>query len=132
MINDLNFFMSKNNRWVLLRHIGAPNDPLGMHYDLLLEDGDSCRTWRLQDIPLIDAPPQKVVRGAPHKLIWLEQFTAKLSGGRGSVERVLKGFFVGEIPSQGSSELSLELHSNKLNCLLVITDSECSLRSLAN
>ena len=30
-------------RYSLLRHTGAPDDPSGCHYDLLLEDGETCR-----------------------------------------------------------------------------------------
>ena len=42
-------------RYALLRHTGAPDDPGGCHFDLLLEDGATCRTWRLADVPSIDA-----------------------------------------------------------------------------
>jgi len=38
-------------RYALLRHTGAPDDPSGCHFDLLLENGDHCRTWRLADVP---------------------------------------------------------------------------------
>ena len=38
-------------RYSLLRHTGAPDDPSGCHYDLLLEDGEPCRGWRLPAIP---------------------------------------------------------------------------------
>ena len=34
-------------RYALLRHTDAPDDPSGCHFDLLLEDGDACRTWHV-------------------------------------------------------------------------------------
>ena len=63
---------NKSYRWVLLRHIGAPDDLSGIHYDLLLEDHNFCRTWRLSDIPLLDGPYVDSVYIAPHKLDWLD------------------------------------------------------------
>ena len=48
-------------RYALLRHTGAPDDPSGCHFDLLLEEGDHCRTWRLADVPTTDGQRQQAV-----------------------------------------------------------------------
>ena len=55
-------------KWVLLRHVGAPDDLKGIHFDLLLEDQDFCMTWRLGEIPDLDGPYVEAVRISPHKL----------------------------------------------------------------
>ena len=44
-------------RFALLEHTGAPDDPGGRHFDLLLEAGEACRTWRLLEIPQADGKP---------------------------------------------------------------------------
>jgi hypothetical protein len=70
-------------RYALLRHTGAPDDPSGCHFDLLLEDGASCRTWRLADIPILNAAEQDAIPLPAHRLIWLEPRSAAVSGGTG-------------------------------------------------
>ena len=40
--------MTTTYRWVILEHTGAPNDPQGIHYDLLLE---ACSILDIKDIP---------------------------------------------------------------------------------
>jgi hypothetical protein len=70
-------------RYALLRHTGAPDDPSGCHFDLLLEDGASCRTWRLADIPIVNAAEQDAIPLPAHRLIWLEPRSAAVSGGTG-------------------------------------------------
>ena len=46
--------MDTFKRWVLLEHVGDPNDPEGRHFDLLLEDRSECRSWQLRQIPILD------------------------------------------------------------------------------
>jgi len=78
-------------RYALLRHTGAPDDPSGCHFDLLLEDGATCRTWRLADVPTIDAAQQDAVPLPAHRLVWLDPRSAAVSGGRGWAERIGSG-----------------------------------------
>jgi len=75
-------------RWVLLEHVAAPDDPVGRHYDLLLEAGESCRTWRLAEIPRAGGPAVPAVAIAPHRLAWLDHVAGEVSGGRGFARRV--------------------------------------------
>jgi len=75
-------------RFILLEHSGAPDDPSGLHVDLLLEQGDSCRTWRLAVMPEPDGPDVNAVEVAPHRLAWLDHESGPVSGGRGFARRV--------------------------------------------
>ena len=78
-------------RFALLEHTGAPDDPAGRHYDLLLEAGDACRTWRLAEIPTPGGPPVAAVELKPHRLAWLDHVVGEVSGGRGFARRVDAG-----------------------------------------
>jgi hypothetical protein len=80
-------------RFVLLEHVGHPDDPAGRHYDLLLEDGDACRTWRLASIPAADGEPVSATPLPPHRLAWLDVESANVSGGRGVAQRIDGGTY---------------------------------------
>tara|TARA_Y100001968_G_scaffold321830_1_gene356900 strand:- start:681 stop:1052 length:372 start_codon:yes stop_codon:yes gene_type:complete len=123
--------MSNYNRWVLLEHKGAPNDPSGCHFDLLIEDGcDGCRTWRLMKIPVIGDCPQEIKPLPLHNIRWLETQKEDLSRGRGSVQRLVLGHFVGELPKDSNSALRLELHSSELSGVLEIENGFYKLNPL--
>lgn len=78
---------------MLLEHTGHPDDPAGLHYDLLLEGADDCQTWRLTEIPLIDGPPVGAASLPPHRLAWLDTESGEVSGGRGFARRVAAGHY---------------------------------------
>ena len=80
-------------RFILLEHSGAPDDPAGLHYDLLLEAGDACRTWRLSAIPGVGGPAVRAEPITPHRLAWLDHDAGEVSGGRGFARRVDGGEF---------------------------------------
>jgi hypothetical protein len=80
-------------RFVLLEHTGHPDDPAGLHYDLLLEDGAACRTWRLTDIPTVGGSPVATVELPPHRLEWLDRLQGEVSGGRGFACRIDAGSY---------------------------------------
>ena len=80
-------------RFVILEHTDAPDDPAGRHYDLLLEDGDACRTWRLAELPVPGGPAVEAVELAPHRRAWLDHEAGEVSGGRGFARRVDAGTF---------------------------------------
>ena len=80
-------------RFALLEHTGAPDDAAGRHYDLLLEDGGSCRTWRLAALPAAGGPAVEVVELVPHRLAWLDHEAGDVSGGRGFARRVDAGTY---------------------------------------
>ncbi len=80
-------------RFALLEHTAAPDDPAGRHFDLLLEAGADCRTWRLEAVPEPAGPAVAAVAIAPHRLAWLDHESGPVSGGRGFARRVDAGSF---------------------------------------
>ena len=78
-------------RFILLEHTGAPDDPTGRHYDLLLEEGDACRTWRLAEVPAVNGASTEAVAIPPHRLAWLDHLEGPVSGNRGHARRVDAG-----------------------------------------
>ena len=116
-------------RWVLLRHIGSPDDIKGVHFDLLLEDKDFCRTWRLSDLPLIDGPYVGSVCIAPHKLYWLDIEEKIVSGNRGVAKRIKQGIFMESFPLVKSSFIKLSLIWDNLEVDLVIDKNGCRIFS---
>ena len=114
---------------MLLRHIGSPDDIKGVHFDLLLEDKDFCRTWRLSDLPLMDGPYVGSVCIAPHKLYWLDIEEKIVSGNRGVAKRIKQGLFVESFPSVESSFINLSLIWDKLEVDLVIDENGCRIFS---
>jgi hypothetical protein len=78
---------------VLLEHTGHPDDPAGLHYDLLLEDAAACETWRLAEIPMIDGPSVDATPLPPHRLAWLDIESGEVSGGRGFTRRIAAGHY---------------------------------------
>jgi hypothetical protein len=80
-------------RFALLEHIGAPDDPAGLHFDLLLEGPRACRTWRLVERPVPGGPAVAAHELAAHRLAWLDCVEQEVSGGRGIARRIDAGTF---------------------------------------
>lgn len=80
-------------RFVILEHVNAPDDPTGRHYDLLLEHGPACRTWRLAAIPACGGGEIGAVEAAPHRLAWLDHDAGPVSGDRGFARRIDGGTY---------------------------------------
>ena len=116
-------------RWVLLRHIGSPDDIKGVHFDLLLEDKEFCRTWRLSDIPVLDGPYVDAVYIAPHNLYWLDVDEKVVSGNRGIAIKIKHGVFLQSIQSVESSSINLSLIWDKLEVDLEIDENGCRIFS---
>ena len=114
-------------RYSLLRHTDAPDDPTGCHIDLLLEDGPSCRTWRLPKAPQANGPLQQAVPLPPHRLIWLEPRSAAVSGNRGWAERIGAGSYCGCLPEAKDAEVNLEISDGPLAGRLQINRQGCQL-----
>ncbi len=122
----MNIFKPKKvYRWVLLRHIGAPNDLKGIHFDLLLEDKEFCRTWRLSDIPLLDGPYVDSIYISPHHLDWLDIKEKVVSGNRGVATRIKKGTFFNSLPIIEKSSINLSLRWEDVEGDLVIDENGC-------
>ena len=113
-------------RYTLLRHTGAPDDPSGCHFDLLLEDGDSCRTWRLSTVPRLNEEAQAAVPIPAHRQVWLEPRSAAVSGNRGWAERIHSGSYSGVLPTATDAAITLQLEGDLQGCLH-ISNGHCSL-----
>src|SRR5262245_23405951 len=75
-------------RFVILQH-----DFPHLHYDLMLEHGDTLRSWRLRELPTLE---KKIIaeETAPHRLAYLD-YEGPVSGNRGHVIRWDRGTFQG-------------------------------------
>ena len=113
----------------MLRHTDAPNDIKGIHFDLLLEDREFCRTWRLSDIPLLDGPYVDSVNIAPHNLYWLDIKEKVVSGKRGVATRIKKGIFLKSLPSIENQYINLSLRWEDVEVVLVIDETGCRIIS---
>ena len=71
-------------RFVLLEH-----EWNGVHWDLMLEVGDSLRTWALER-PIEVGIPQPARALPPHRLAYLD-YEGKISNDRGEVRRLDRG-----------------------------------------
>ena len=115
-------------RWVLLKHIGSPNDIKGVHYDLLLEDKEFCKTWRLSDIPLLDGPYVDSVCIEPHNLYWLDIKEKVVSGNRGFAKRIKQGNILQSFAFEDNS-IKLSLIWDKREVDLVLDENGCRIFS---
>lgn len=115
------------NRWVLLEHRLVKNNPYEFHFDLLLEEERSCRTWRLDKLPVLNGPSVPIISLPPHKLEWLERQESIVSGGRGWAQRIEAGTFVGSLPKSHGSIISIELVSATIYGRLELEKNFCRL-----
>ena len=125
------------SRYLFLEHTNAPDDPACRHVDLLLEDGESCRTWRLSSVPLPNGPSLQAIPLPRHRLIWLERTSAAVSGGRGWGRRIVGGTFQGGLPNDPKELVRVELLGTAELHLpdpltLELANGECRLHSSAD
>ncbi len=81
------------NRWNLLKHEIIKDNLLDIHYDLLIEQGQTCFTWKILNLPELDGSAVDIFEHSNHRLIWLTKESQLLSKDRGYVERVDNGTF---------------------------------------
>ena len=117
-----NLCEKKFYRWVLLKHIGSPDDINGIHFDLLFEDKEFCKTWRLSDVPLLNGPYVDSVCVAPHNLYWLDIKEKVVSGNRGVAKRIKQGVFLQSSLSNDTSSIKLSVIWDKLEVELVLDE----------
>ena len=80
-------------RFAILRH-----DHPWVHWDFLLEAGDVCRTWRLEEEPRAGQPIASEAI-ADHRLHYLS-YEGPVSGNRGNVSQWDAGTFWGHIEEE--------------------------------
>ena len=115
------------SRFVLLEHTGHPDDPIGRHFDLLLEQSDACETWRLSDIPQLEGPAVVATQLPDHRLVWLDRLEGEVSGGRGFARRVDSGSYVYLNTASANEERVVELTGETISGVLTITKTEACL-----
>tara|TARA_B100000131_G_scaffold316260_2_gene356051 strand:- start:1237 stop:1617 length:381 start_codon:yes stop_codon:yes gene_type:complete len=119
------------NRWVILEHRLNKINLEGIHYDLLIEDGPSCKSWRLTHLPVVDGPAVQAIASEPHKLEWLEKKEAFVSCGRGWAHQVQEGIYEGSLSSQTNSEvISITIHTNTISAILQLSTTTCKILSI--
>ena len=101
-------------RFALLEHTAAPDDPAGRHFDLLLQAGSACRTWRLLDLPQPGGEPVAALELPPHRLVWLDHVAGEVSGRRGFATRVDAGTY--ELVSGDAADLAAVT-----SCVIAVT-----------
>lgn len=99
-------------RFVVLTH-----DRPTLHWDLLIEAGDSCRTWRLLSCP--DELPVACESIADHRLHYLT-YEGPVSGDRGTVTQWTSGVAVWITPDR------VRLASDRLSGVFTLTDKTFS------
>ena len=124
--------MGAQKRWILLEHTGAPDDPEGIHFDLMVEDNHGCRSWRLNEIPRLDGPAQGAIPLPVHQFKWLDHLDGEVSRGRGHARRVMAGFFFEDLPENDSEPVEIQLHSNGIIGKLTIKNFLCTLSSISS
>jgi hypothetical protein len=94
-------------RFTILEH----DNPRGKHWDLMLEMGESLKTWALAVAPASNV--EILCQSLPdHRLVYLD-FEGPLAGDRGSVTRWDSGTF--QFQQQGDTEYVVELSGDKLH-----------------
>jgi len=101
-------------RFVVLCHETPPGYPRPRHYDLMLERGDSLRTWALAEFPALGltVAAEELL---PHRLEYLE-FEGEIASGRGSVTRLAAGEY--EIQTEDADFLRIALAGRGLAGIL--------------
>jgi DNA polymerase ligase (LigD)-like protein len=105
-------------RFVVLRHECPPGHPRGLHWDFMLEAGETLKTWSLPQPPgelvgQADAPLESmhVEALADHRLAYLD-YEGQISGDRGVVSRFDRGEY--EVVSQRDDDWVVELRGQRL------------------
>lgn len=101
-------------RFVVLTH-----DHPFPHWDLLIESGDVCRTWRLLRDPATTPVPVEAI--GDHRLYYLT-YEGDVSGGRGTVTRWDAGTL--QIVDESAGHLVVRFQGAALRGDYEITDAE--------
>jgi len=102
-------------RFVLLEH-----DHPGLHWDFMLENGETLLTWRLSRIPAADGNPVPADPLPDHRRVYLD-YEGPVSGNRGTVRRVDAGQF--EWRLRGDGRLECELTGEFLSGRMILDRS---------
>jgi len=99
-------------RFAILRH----DSPRGLHWDLLLETGETLRTWALPQVP--EANVEIPCEALPdHRLAYLD-YEGPVAGERGAVARWDQGTY--QIERQSDAEWSVVLAGEQIRGRVVL------------
>ena len=104
-------------RFVILRHEMPPQSARGLHWDLMLEDGDVLRTWALEQEPQGGAAMDAEAL-ADHRKIYLN-YEGTISGNRGTVKRWDAGTYTQQTAPEG--EWVVKLNGQRLQTVVKLT-----------
>ena len=93
-------------RYVILTH-----DHPSLHWDLMLERGDTLRTWRLATTP-VEGEIIVAEAIADHRHMYLD-YEGSVSNNRGTVSRWDSGTYEGNV--EDGDRIEIEIHGKKLN-----------------
>ncbi len=93
-------------RFVILTH-----DWPVLHWDLLLEEGETLRAWRLLQEPIDESLPIDAEPLPPHRLFYLD-YEGPVSGDRGTVTRWDRGTY--RLLAETEHELQIEFAGGRL------------------
>ena len=107
----------ETRRFVVLRHEPGEAGPRELHWDLMLEFGDSLRTWALSCKPQLaqEIAADELPR---HRSEYLD-YEGSVSQGRGTVSRFDCGTF--EVLQDAPEQLSVNLRGELLQGRLCLT-----------
>jgi|CXWL01.1.fsa_nt_gi hypothetical protein len=114
-------------RYVVLRHEPGDAGPAELHWDLMLEFGDSLRTWALTSEPQVgeQIPATELPR---HRLDYLD-YEGPVSRGRGNVSRFDRGTF--QVVEESPEQLAIDLYGELLEGRLQLTHDAANQRWIA-
>lgn len=95
-------------RFVILQH-----DHPELHWDLMLQAGETLRTWRLAQAPEIPGTEIAATAIGDHRPMYLD-YEGPVSGGRGHVVRWDQGTFAEESPVRSEERLVVRLAGKRL------------------
>ena len=111
---------SISGRFAILTH-----DHPFLHWDLLLEEGDSLRTWRLHEAPSV---PAEIAAEAlpPHRPLYLD-YEGPVSGNRGHVTQWDRGIYTRL--AESDERLTVSLDGSRLQARLELVTTESGVRA---
>jgi len=116
LVRDVNPHTQDSGRYVIQRHARGNH----VHWDFMLESGDSLRTWR------IDVPPEQLLhaaakasRIADHPLRFLT-YEGPVNQGAGTVAIADSGTYT--VQAQSDDELEIRLQGRVLNGVFRMDD----------
>jgi len=115
------------NRWALLEHTVRNSLLSEVHFDLLIENGSDCLTWKIYEIPELNGSLVQIKKQPNHRLIWLTIDQKKLSNERGYVNRIDYGKYLILENNLSDTNFSLDLKGRLLTGIFSKSGDFCRL-----